>query len=934
MFVKPSGMIAKMRNIPFCRWIGLVVSMLLSGTVSQGQVSRYRATDDLSGWIYEQIQWVRQDPSRRCAGFAKEIGEVWRRPRTEAEIQAWLDLLTNEGYVFLVSGDIVPSTDAYTAAYEWADQHREIADDGLVLENILKPLGNNYTRLGDYEQALFIHRKALKLALAGKDRQALAGVYSNLANTCSNMGQPSAALDYCHDGLAVANERSSLYGLLLSEKADACFQLQQTGAAKTSIGESISILERSLTQNAETADWLLMAYQQAGDIYSDASTRALRWYRRALTLQDRLQKQGREVPRRERAKLFQRLGSLFLRMHHNADAVCWTDSCLAVLVPGKTTASLQDRDLYAENTLSDMLYSKATLAERSGYTDEALRLYSLCFASMRELRDQYISGSSKERAVADERQRFGDAIGSAWNAWKNTGRIKYARSMLSFMESSKSQLLQEERLQEQQSVAGYRNDTLRMRLRLLEKALIYYQKDDIEKKGNTADNDRAREEQVAWELAQLRKRITASGGTGSRENEHMEPLIAPAALDQPASTDQPASFLQNGQAVRSYFAGATALYTIECTRAGITFADKTDLPVSWQDSIRDFTDTWFTGGPTPMIDRPQAYYRQAFGLYEKLFAKHPFRADTKYILLPDGPMNLLPVEALVTRADYPASPAAWPFVIRQTTISYAWSLQLLLQHSPDTADDKGFSGFFVSGNRQPLPLLQSVDEEKKGIQALIENGSWYTDSAATTDNFRAAISSSSIVHISSHAFAKTDSAHVPCIELYDGPYYLFELKGLVHPPELVVLSACRTGDGRMVKGEGAQSLGRAFIAGGAGAVVAGWWNVNDEAASRLMKGFYHAMINGPPAVSGRTDATAALRQAKLEWLDDPSVPYLQKVPYFWAALNYQGDPQPMTMRLRTGPHRRGRVTRWWWTALLAAFIIWAYGRGRRAYIPR
>ncbi|HLZ86671.1 MAG TPA: tetratricopeptide repeat protein, partial [Puia sp.] len=176
----------------------------------RSHLREYRAKDDLGGWIYEQIQWVAEAPAGRSALLIHAVDDAWRHPRTEPEVQAWLDLLTNEGYFQLLNGAIVPSTDAYTAAYEWARRHQEVVDPSSLLENILKPLGNNYTRLGDYEQALFIHEKALAIALAGADKEALAGVYSNLANTCSNMGQPARARDYCRQGLAVADRHSAL----------------------------------------------------------------------------------------------------------------------------------------------------------------------------------------------------------------------------------------------------------------------------------------------------------------------------------------------------------------------------------------------------------------------------------------------------------------------------------------------------------------------------------------------------------------------------------------------------------------------------------------------------------------------------------------------------------------------------------------------------
>jgi CHAT domain-containing protein len=150
---------------------------------------------------------------------------------------------------------------------------------------------------------------------------------------------------------------------------------------------------------------------------------------------------------------------------------------------------------------------------------------------------------------------------------------------------------------------------------------------------------------------------------------------------------------------------------------------------------------------------------------------------------------------------------------------------------------------------------------------------------------------SSIIHISSHAFTGRDSLDAPHIEFFDEPFYLFELQGLNMHPALVVLSACRTGDGRYISGEGVQCLARGFSAGGASAVVAGWWNVNDAAAGRLMADFY-AQLDVQYGGSGRINAANALRAVKLVWLNDGSHLPLLQLPYYWAALNYQGNPMP------------------------------------------
>ena len=125
-------------------------------------------------------------------------------------------------------------------------------------------------------------------------------------------------------------------------------------------------------------------------------------------------------------------------------------------------------------------------------------------------------------------------------------------------------------------------------------------------------------------------------------------------------------------------------------------------------------------------------------------------------------------------------------------------METLREQSVTAGQDGGFSGFFLSGNHsrdQPsAPLLKATDAERTGLRTIIKEGDWYNDEQATAAAFRKALRGSAVLHISSHAFTKTNGLDAPHIELFDAPFYLFELKGLEHHPALVVLSACRTGD--------------------------------------------------------------------------------------------------------------------------------------------
>ena len=113
----------------------------------------------------------------------------------------------------------------------------------------------------------------------------------------------------------------------------------------------------------------------------------------------------------------------------------------------------------------------------------------------------------------------------------------------------------------------------------------------------------------------------------------------------------------------------------------------------------------------------------------------------------------------------------------------------------------------------------------------------------------------------------------------NGFLQLYEIYNLKLSADLVVLSACQTGLGKEIKGEGIVGLTRAFMYAGVPRVVASLWRVNDVATAALMSRFYREMI-----VNGLKPA-AALRAAQL----DLSWEKRYQHPYFWAGFVLQGE---------------------------------------------
>jgi CHAT domain-containing protein/tetratricopeptide (TPR) repeat protein len=96
--------------------------------------------------------------------------------------------------------------------------------------------------------------------------------------------------------------------------------------------------------------------------------------------------------------------------------------------------------------------------------------------------------------------------------------------------------------------------------------------------------------------------------------------------------------------------------------------------------------------------------------------------------------------------------------------------------------------------------------------------------------------------------------------------------------ELVILSACETGLGKNVKGEGLMGLTRGLMYAGSKRSVVSLWQVDDEGTSQLMPLFYKAILQGKSPTSALRDAQLQLWQQK-EWQN----------PYYWAAFTLQGD---------------------------------------------
>jgi CHAT domain-containing protein len=145
-----------------------------------------------------------------------------------------------------------------------------------------------------------------------------------------------------------------------------------------------------------------------------------------------------------------------------------------------------------------------------------------------------------------------------------------------------------------------------------------------------------------------------------------------------------------------------------------------------------------------------------------------------------------------------------------------------------------------------------------------------------------------VIHFATHGYLNTERPELSGLVLslvdergepQDGFLSLSEIYNLRLSAELVVLSACQTGLGKQVQGEGLVGLTRGFMYAGAPRVVASLWAVQDRATAVLMGRFYEAMLQRGVRPAAALRAAQLSMQREERW----------SAPHLWAGFVIQGE---------------------------------------------
>ncbi len=788
--------------------------------------------------------------------------------------KAFLEL--NQGRNDLAEKDLQEATGIFE------DLHQM---NSLEAARTVDMLGLVYLNTGKYNQALEQMLRALDIRkdIAGMNRELLAASYNDLGLVYSQIDKNKAVDDY--------NQALNIYREIHGDNHP------KVAIAKT----NLAVIDRDLGKyndalnnfNAALKIWETVyqgshpnkafVLQNIGETYakSGAFNVAMDYFNKALSMyRDVFGKKHPEI-----ATVLNEMGNTELSLGNYDKALEYYQGALIANVGNFNDPEIKDNPSTSNYFNGDvLLYSLLFKAEalESQYYGKTLRFRNLkialktlvqCDSLIERLRQQSMNENDKIALGTLSGDVYSDGVRISDEAALNSLLRKPYRDLAFFFaEKSKGAVLQEAISDtDAKSYAGIPSDLL-----------------DHEK-------------ELKSEMATVSRKIATMAGNNNLEalrnkafelNREYETFVKNLEKNYPEyynlkfNTEAPTvgdvqQLLDPSSAVLSYFIDEKnkRLYIFLISHNKYRIIDH---------PITENFDRMITGFRNSMYyDEIMSCELTSTELYKKLIPQIPGNIKN-LIIIPAGRLAIIPFEALLARNDHAAGNYSdAPFLIKKYNIRYEYSAGLMLEKSKTKISQSPSIFLCAPVNFPPsdrlasLPgTLKEVDEISGVFRQRHLTSTLYTGKAASESLLKSdTLKKYNFIHLATHGLVDEANPDLSCVYLQpdkpgdDGKLYAGEIYNLQLDANLVTLSACRTGLGKITRGEGVIGLSRALIYAGARNIIVSYWNVADVSTASLMKDFYQNQIENPNA--GYSDN---LRKAKLDLLNSNKY----SAPYYWA----------------------------------------------------
>ncbi len=381
--------------------------------------------------------------------------------------------------------------------------------------------------------------------------------------------------------------------------------------------------------------------------------------------------------------------------------------------------------------------------------------------------------------------------------------------------------------------------------------------------------------------------------------------------------------MDNNTLLLSYFIGDEAWYVFYISKKHVGFAKIDNIA----ENLRLITQLSRELTTLPTSDKKGKYIKyqyfteSAYQLSKKLVLPFLTKFDghfNRLTIIPDGALSHIPFEILLVEPPdsfmiKSVNYRNLGYLMHRYAISYNHSATLQLFHTEKEAGQNNkkclafapnYTGKSTTRNivmrgsmnylrGQPLEMLPGTQKEVKGISSCFD-GTFMFGEQATESNFKKEVQEYAIVHLAMHGmsdlvndqYSKLVFSQAPQ-QLEDDTLFNYELNNIRLKADLVVLSACETGKGNFVRGEGVMSLARGFMQAGSPSVVQTLWQSADQASTVIITNFYKGLANG-------MQKDMALQEARLKYVRE-NTNELYSHPFYWAGYVLTGNNKPVLM---------------------------------------
>lgn len=773
--------------------------------------------------------------------------------------------------------------------------------------------------LGDYDTALdFLKKSTVSWKEKTKDARfpywRISKAYRKISDVYFAKGAHHKAIEYGAHALDVLEQspgfsQSSSPDYIVDAGAEIQMSIAKNYNALHRPEQALEVLKKlnNIDNYSNHVQEVYWAYMGIANKLKGKNQQAIRYLERALTVNEEVRTD------RTAAALLNNLANIYVLENKNLKALAHHQLAIRRLVPDADLTrdwatpdssfhSLSKKDLH--KIMTDKGQTLLALYDETAspkYLQAALANYHYLSHLTDEIRSHYQSSES-QLLLLDKAKNFYDAaIHTASILYQKTGTDQYLQDAFFFAEKSKSELLLEELRKKEMAGRGLVSDSL-LKVQYNLRSTINFNEKLLRKADAESTVDVEKVQRLESTLFDLKKQLTNWRDHIKETN----PNYVALTRQRPITIEELQKTLLDDQLVLAYFIGEETITLFEITN---TNSELWTIPKDF-DLEKNMVEL-YANLKMNHIGGIENYVRTAHFLYQKLFPESLDLNKKNILIIPDGQLENLPFDILVSTDKVPNSPKKLNYLIKDFAVSYAYSATIFAQQQAESSiTSKKILGLFPVF-KETEKYLSFSDEVYNALSAY--KGVYLKNSEATIPNFLNHLAAVQVVHFSTHGRGQDSLHQEPVIDLADGSVSLSDLQTYHLQAALAVLSACQTNVGDYKKGEGIMSLSRGFTYAGIPSIITSTANVKEESTSHLMIKLYQYLHEGLPKHE-------ALRQAKLDFFNHPDRPATECTPYHWGTFLAIGNTTPVDLQKAN--------KNWWSWGILGGIVFFLLWKGR------